>query len=154
MFDCGPLRRHLTVAEDYASFWSMNIWQDIIRNHCIDIFSQSYLVPGYPASGSWPSRQCQAWASSGGVGLKFDQSLVGHAHKFCSTFTPAYLAGRANCGLKFFGWVGVSIPPVEVFPDYIVWPIQMPYSPLLGLFSGVTLTDSKGFHCTRFQPEP
>jgi hypothetical protein len=38
---------------------------------------------GYLASGSWPSRQNQAWVPTQGVGLRLDQSLVGHSHKFC-----------------------------------------------------------------------
>ena len=35
------------------------------------------------------------WASSeGSLGLKLDQSLVGHFYKFCITFTPAQIAQR------------------------------------------------------------
>lgn len=48
---------------------------------------------GCPAFGSWPSRQCQVWApSQGSMGLKLDQSLVCHSHKFYITYTPAQTA--------------------------------------------------------------
>uniref|UniRef100_A0A8C8W8D4 Uncharacterized protein n=1 Tax=Peromyscus maniculatus bairdii TaxID=230844 RepID=A0A8C8W8D4_PERMB len=40
------------------------------------------------------------------MGLKLVQSLVGHSHNFCPTFTPAHLVGRTNCILKgmWLGW--------------------------------------------------
>ncbi|KAL6088036.1 hypothetical protein STEG23_021270 [Scotinomys teguina] len=49
---------------------------------------------GYPVSGSWPSGQYQEWDLFCGMGLKLDQSLFGHSHKICATFTPAHLAGQ------------------------------------------------------------
>jgi hypothetical protein len=37
---------------------------------------------------------------SRGTSLKWNHSLVGHSHKFCTTIAPAYLAGRTDCRLK------------------------------------------------------
>lgn len=37
---------------------------------------------GCPVSGSWPSTQCQTWASSCDMGHKLDQSRVGHKKKW------------------------------------------------------------------------
>lgn len=34
------------------------------------------------------------------MGLKLDQSLVGHPFNFCSNFIPAHLIGRKDCRLK------------------------------------------------------
>lgn len=34
------------------------------------------------------------------VSLKWDQSLIGHSHKFCTTISPARLAGGTNCRLQ------------------------------------------------------
>lgn len=61
---------------------------------------------GYLASESWPCSQYLEWPPSCSMGLKLGQSLVGHSHNVCTTFTPAHLVGRTNCRLKvlWFGW--------------------------------------------------
>jgi hypothetical protein len=43
------------------------------------------------------------WAPFHGMSLKQDQSLVGHSHKFYTTFTIARLVGRTNCRSKVLG---------------------------------------------------
>lgn len=40
------------------------------------------------------------WAYSHGIALRLDQSLVGHVHKFCSTFTSMQCKDRTNCTSK------------------------------------------------------
>jgi hypothetical protein len=72
---------------------------------------------GYLTSESWLCSQCQWWAPSHGVGLKLDQSLIGHSYNFYATFTPAHFVGRTN--YRFCGWAGVPIPPLEVLPSYM-----------------------------------
>jgi hypothetical protein len=54
----------------------MMIEQDIISNQFIAFFFFFF-------GKSWPSWQCRAWASFHGLGLKFDQSLVGYSHMLC-----------------------------------------------------------------------
>ena len=62
-------------------------------------------VSGLSPSGSWPFRQCQAWAPSRVVALKLGQLLIDHSHKFYATITPAYLAGRIDYRSKVL-WLG------------------------------------------------
>jgi hypothetical protein len=47
-------------------------------------------------SGSWPCRQCRAWAHCHRVILKFSQALVDCSHKFHTTITTAYLVGKTD----------------------------------------------------------
>lgn len=77
-------------------------------NHFIEFFV--IRVWFYPRS-LRPSRQCLAWAPSHGVGLRLDQSLVGHSYNFGATNAQAHLAGRTVVGHRFFRWVSVPLPP-------------------------------------------
>jgi hypothetical protein len=72
---------------DYARLLSMSIVEFIRNNFFIFfLFVWQVLVlskvPGHPASGFWYSNQCQGWASSHGMGLKLDQLLFSHSHKW------------------------------------------------------------------------
>lgn len=51
----------------------------------------------YPASGSRPSRQCQAWESFHGLGFKLDQSVVSYSHKLWVIIIPGHVADRTDC---------------------------------------------------------
>jgi hypothetical protein len=94
----------------------------------------------HPASRFWLSRQCQGWAPSCDIGLKLDQSLVGHTQNLCATFTPAHLAGRTNCSLKvlWLSWCPILLPVHR-------WPVQALYSLLLGVLACITLIESWEF---------
>lgn len=63
---------------------------------------------------------------------------------FPKKFTLTYLAGRTNCKWKFGGWITVPILLLEVLP-YKGWPIQVPYLPLLVVWTRVTIIDSWEF---------
>lgn len=90
---------------------------------------------GYPASDSWPSRQCQVWATSCGVGLRLGQLLVDCFYKFCTTFTPAHFVGRTNYTLKVL-WLSWCPSP---FTRSLAWSQKMvPYLPLRRVFSSIT----------------
>lgn len=41
--------------------------------------------------------------------------------------------------LRFCGWVGIPVPPLEDFSGYRRWLVQIPYAPLLGVLVRVTL---------------
>jgi hypothetical protein len=70
------------------------------------------------------------------LSLKLDQSLVGGSYKFCATFPPAQ--AEQIVGRRFCAWVDIPVPPLEALPSYRRWPLQALYSPLLGVFAGVT----------------
>ena len=74
------------------------------------------------------------------MGLKVDQSLVGHSFNFCSIFTPAHLVGRTRYKLKvlWLGWCpSSSIGSLEN---------QASYLPLLVVLAIVTLIGSWDFY--------
>lgn len=48
-------------------------------------------------------------------------------------------------GQKFHVWVGISDPPLEVFPGYRRLLVQASYPPLLEISARVTLLDSREF---------
>lgn len=102
-----------------------------------------YRSLGSSTSGPWTSTQHHGWAPSHSMSLKQDQLFVGYSHNFCTIFTPVHLVGRKICKLKVFGWVGVSIPPLEVFPGYRRWLDQ--YPSLLGVLARITLINSQEF---------
>ena len=64
--------------------------------------------------------------------LKLYQSLLDHSHKFCITYTPAYLVGRANCRSKIL-WLGWG---PSLFTGNIIWLQEMASS---GVLARVTL---------------
>lgn len=77
LFCCGSLHLFPVVAR-WSFFWtrykSMNIakYPIFIRIISLTFFQYFFILSwtlGYLASGSLPSKQCQAWASSHGVGL-------------------------------------------------------------------------------------
>lgn len=47
------------------------------------------------------------------VGIKLDQSLVGHSYKFFTTNSPTYLVVRINCKLKVLWFGGVLVSLLE-----------------------------------------
>ena len=47
-------------------------------------------------------------ASSRGMGLKLNRTLVDHSLKFSATIFPAHLAGRTDSG-GYHGWVDVQV---------------------------------------------
>lgn len=119
----------------------MGIISSILLACCVWFFPVSL---DYLASASWPSKQCQACVPSHGIGLKLDQSEVGHFYKFCTTITPAHLAFRIDCKSKVL-WVDNPIPLLGTFSGYKSWPVAAPYPPLLEVFSRFTLLDSREF---------
>lgn len=77
--------------------------QNIIRTQSIAFFF--YFSPlDCLASGFWSSRQCQAWASFCGMGLKLDQWLIGHSHNFYIFIVPTHLPGMI-CSRSKFLWL-------------------------------------------------
>lgn len=94
---------------------------------------------GYSASGSWLSRQCHVWISSPGMGLKLDQSLLGHSQKLWATFTLAHLAVRRNCRstVLWLGWCPNS--SMKVMPYCRKWSIQVTSLQLPGILISITL---------------
>ena len=61
------------------------------------------------------------------MGLKLDQTLVGHSLNLCSIFIPVHLVGRINFGLRFCEWFGVPLIPLGVPSGYRRWPLHSPY---------------------------
>lgn len=71
---------------------------------------------GYLASGSRSSRQCYGGLLLSAVGLKFDESLIGHFHKFCTTVIQHILQVGKILGQRFYGWVEDPVPTLEALP--------------------------------------
>lgn len=69
------------------------------------------------------------------MGLKLDQSFIGHSHNVCITFTTENLAGRINYWWKFVCCVGSPIPSLQVLSGYMIWPVQAMYFSLLGILA-------------------
>lgn len=70
-----------------------------------------FLLLGRTSLGFLASIQCQAWASSPGMSLKLNQTLVGHSCKFCASIVPGHLARRQLvCGGFVTGLVSPSQP--------------------------------------------
>ena len=65
------------------------------------------------------------------MGINLGQSLFGYSLHLCSIFVFVQLVGRTYFGSKFWGWVDVLIPPLEVLPGYRKWLLQDLYPPLL-----------------------
>lgn len=63
--------------------------------------------------------------------MAMDQSLIAHSHNFITTFTPAHLAAGQIVGLRFYGWVGVPVLPLEVLPGYWKGTVQAVYSTIV-----------------------
>lgn len=67
------------------------------------------------------------------MGLKLDQSLVGHSY-LCTSIAPGDLAGIIGCvAPRFCGCVGVPIPLLEALPSYRRWSLQAVFSSSLVL---------------------
>lgn len=57
--------------------------------------SSSRFSPGpetFLVSGSWSLLQC-VWGPSHGVGLEYNQKVVGYSPKVCATIVPIHIAG-------------------------------------------------------------
>ena len=66
-----------------------------------------------------------------GMGLKFGQSLVGHALSLHFMYVPAHLIDWAHFESGFYGRVVVLIRSLGAVPGYRQWVLQMPHLPLL-----------------------
>lgn len=91
----------------------VRVYQNIIRNYFIELFSSHiWFFPmflGYPASGSWPSKQCRTCVPHYTC-LKLIQILLGHSHTFCAPVAPVCLAGKTNCSCRWrVLWLGWSL---------------------------------------------
>lgn len=59
------------------------------------------------------------------MGLKLGQSSVGHSPNFGSLFIHRHFVGRKKImGGRFYGWVGVPIPPLGILTGYRSWPFR------------------------------
>lgn len=98
VFCCGSL---LLLPSTAGGSISDNNWardQSEYSRWPLGIILLIFLCPrsvGYPASGSWSFRRCLPRASFCGIGIKLDQSLVGHFHKFCASITPTHLPNHS-----------------------------------------------------------
>jgi len=78
---------------------------------------------------------------SHGMGLKLGPVIGWPFPQYLLHLYPCIrLAGRTNFGLKdkFCGWVDDPLLLLEVPPGYMRWPLQSPYSQLLGVLVGLS----------------
>lgn len=75
------------------------------------------------------------------MGLKLDQLLIDHSHKFCATIAPANPSGSIDCPLQVLLTGLVSLPLLESLPGYSL--VQAPEFLL-----GSNLKIPGSFHCT------
>lgn len=82
-----------------------------------------YFKPlGYLVSVSWPSGLCKAWTPSLGMGLRLNQTFVGHSHKFCVLFAPVHLASKTSKSWRGCNYDDSFACAWDSFP-----PIRLPY---------------------------
>lgn len=74
---------------------------------------------------------------------------------FAPTLPQHILEAGQIVGLRYCGWVDVTVPPLEALLSYRRGPVQAPYPLLLRVFSQVTFVDSREFplHCVYFAPK-
>ena len=99
---------------------------------------------GYPASGSWPPRQCQIWA----LFYVWASSWINHWWATTTSSVPPLAqhtlqTGQIEGGM-FCGWFDVLVPLLRDLPGFRKWPVQTLYCPILGDFPRVIL-DSRKF---------
>lgn len=82
------------------------------------------MLLGYLSSGSWPSRQCQEWVPSFGMGLKLPSYCLTTPTISAPPLLQHILLAGQIVGRRFCVWVDITILPLEVLPGYKRWPVQ------------------------------
>lgn len=78
------------------------------------------------------------------MGLKLDQSLVGHSPNLCHLYHTTHLVGMLNVSSEGL-WLDWCSKPSTENLGYRKWPEQALYPPLLGIVGRVSLVDSWEF---------
>ena len=84
--------------EQCTHLWA---WLYFVKSHFIVMFFQknssnkfSLRTMIHLNSSSQPLQQCQVWVPSHGVGLKYNQRVVGYSYYICATTAPEFIFCR------------------------------------------------------------